>query len=341
MTADSCQHLAGRVPTVGAERTPGRCGAGHASCSDVLVTGVSGHVAGAMAGRLAAGGLQVRGMARTPDPARMAAGRGWQPVPGDLAAPGPLRAAVDGADLVARAAACRGQDKAVAGAVNVGGTRQLAQATLAAGTARFVHISTMSVHGDPQPDGLGEDSPLAAGAAQPCVATKAAEAVLDAVRLAGLPTVILRPGAICSLANSRWGDELIARLRVSGWPRAYHPDDVIPWVHTGDLTEMTWLAATSQAADGETFLAAGRCVPIRDFFAPIMTALGPGCTPPDRAAVVSRCRIGKIRAMAGYRPRRTFDETVARLADLARSQPARAEPCPSAPAPPRPCEEPE
>jgi nucleoside-diphosphate-sugar epimerase len=43
----------------------------------VLVTGVSGHVAGAMADRLAAGGLRVRAMVRTPDQAHMAARRGW------------------------------------------------------------------------------------------------------------------------------------------------------------------------------------------------------------------------------------------------------------------------
>jgi nucleoside-diphosphate-sugar epimerase len=60
----------------------------------VLVTEVSGHVAGAMADRLAAGALRVRAMVRTPDQARMAARRGWRPVTGDLAAsPGPgLRA---------------------------------------------------------------------------------------------------------------------------------------------------------------------------------------------------------------------------------------------------------
>ena len=127
----------------------------------VLVTGVSGHVAGAMADRLAAGGLRVRVMVRTPDQARMAVLRGWQPVTGDLATPWSLGAVVDGADLVVHAAAYLGMDKDLAEAVNVEGTRHLARAALAAGASRFVHISTMSVHGDPQPDGLAEDSPLA------------------------------------------------------------------------------------------------------------------------------------------------------------------------------------
>jgi nucleoside-diphosphate-sugar epimerase len=289
----------------------------------VLVTGVSGHAAGAMAARLAAGGLQVRVMVRTPAQARIAVHAGWQPVTGDLAAPWSLRAAVDGADLIVHAAAYLGENKDLADAINVEGTRQLAQAALAAGARRFVHISTMSVHGDPQPDGLAEDSPPATGAAHPYVATKAAaEAALDTVRSQGLPTVILRPGAICSLVNSQWGDELVARLRQSGWPAAYHPGDVIPWVHTRDLAEMTWLAATHPAAGGEIFLAVDRCVAIRDYFVPIMTALGQTFTAPDRDPVVSRCRIGKIRTVLGYFPRRTFGQTIAGLAALARSMPA-------------------
>jgi nucleoside-diphosphate-sugar epimerase len=289
----------------------------------VLVTGVSGHVAGAMADRLAAGGLRVRVMVRTPAQARIAVQAGWQPVTGDLAAPGSLGASVDGADLVVHAAAYLGKDKDLAQAVNVEGTRQLAQAALAAGAGRFVHISTMSVHGDPQPDGLEEDSPLAIGAAHPYVATKAAaEVALDTVRSRGLPTVVLRPGAICSLVNSQWGDELVARLRQSGWPAACHPGDVIPWVHTGDLAEMTWLAATHPAAGGETFLAVDRCVAIRDYFVPIMTALGQTFTAPDRDPVVSRCRIGKIRTVLGYVPRRAFGQTIAGLTALARSMPA-------------------
>ena len=113
----------------------------------VLVSGVSGHVAGAMADRLSAGGLRVRAMVRTPDQARMAARRGWLPVTGDLGVPESLRPAADGADLVVHAAAYLGRDRDVAEAVNVAGTRWLAEAALAAGVRRFVHISTMSVWG--------------------------------------------------------------------------------------------------------------------------------------------------------------------------------------------------
>lgn len=288
-----------------------------------LVTGVSGHVAGAMADRLRAGGLRVRALVRTPAQASLAARSGWQPVHGDLGVPRSLAAAVDGADLVVHAAAYLGQDRALAAMVNVDGTRSLAEAALKAGVRRFVHISTMSVHGEPQPDGLHEDSPLAgAGAIHPYVATKAmAEHALREVGSRGLETVILRPGAICTVLNSQWGDLLVARLRGGDWPANRHPGDIIPWVHTDDLAEMTWLAATQPAAAGETFLAVDRNVAISDYFVPITEALGRAVTAPDREPVPSRCRIGKIHTVLGYRPQRTFEHTLRQLLTIAGTTP--------------------
>jgi dihydroflavonol-4-reductase len=205
----------------------------------------------------------------------------------------------------------------------VAGTRHLAETSLAAHVGRFVHVSTMSVYGEPQPNGLTEESPLDAGSAHPYVATKArAELALREVSARGLPSVVLRPGAICSVVNSRWGDKLIARLRDDGWPEARHPGDVIPWVHTDDLAEMTWLAATHPAAEGRTYLAVDRCVAIGDYFGPIIAAVGGAITLPDREPVVSQCRIGRIRDELGYRPRRTFEQTLQTLVELAAASPA-------------------
>jgi dihydroflavonol-4-reductase len=289
---------------------------------DVLVTGVSGSVAGTLARRLGESGWRVRALVRTAPQAAGAVARGWQPVYADLADASSLPDAVAGADVVVHAAACLDQDVKLAEAVNVGGTRSLALASLAAGVSRFVHISTMSVHGDPQPDGLAEDSPLATDhPASAYVATKArAEVALGEVGALGLPTVVLRPGAICSLVNSRWGDRLIARLADDAWRARFHPDDVIPWVHTDDLAEMTWLAATRESAVGQTFIAVDANVALREYFDPLLRAMGrPGLVVPDRPPQMSRCRIGTIRAVLGYRPLRTFDRTLAELVALARA----------------------
>ncbi len=287
------------------------------------MTGVSGHVGRALAERLQAAGVIVRALVRTPAQADSAARRDLEPRHGDLLAPRTLREAVTGADVVVHAAAYLGQDALRAEAVNVAGTRYLAETSLAAEVGRFVHMSTMSVHGNPQPDGLTEESPLEPDSAHTYVATKArAELVLGQVSSRGLPVAVLRPGAICSVARSQWGDELVGRLRTQGWPQAWHPGDVIPWVHTDDLAEMTWLAATHPDAAGQTYLAVDRCVVIGDYFGPILTALGGEIAPPDRQPAISRCRIGRIRDELGYRPRRTFEQTLATLVELAIPDPA-------------------
>jgi dihydroflavonol-4-reductase len=283
-----------------------------------LVTGVSGHVAAAMAARLRMDGFRVRGLVRTADQAAAAARRGWEPVRGDLTAPETLRAAVDGVAVVVHAAAYLGLDWSLAETVNVHGTRWLAEVSQQAGVGRFVHISTMSVHGDPQPDGLREESPLATDAAHPYVATKArAELALGEVCSGGLQAAILRPGAICAVMHSQWGDELVSRLRDGGWPSKWHPGDIIPWVHTDDLAEMTWLAATHPKAAGQTFMAVDNNVVVGDFLGPIITALGGTVVLPAREPVLSRCRIGRIREACGYHPRRTFEQTLEELVAVA------------------------
>lgn len=284
----------------------------------VLVTGVTGHAAAAMAGRMRACGLQVRVLVRTAGQASWAAQRGWEPVRGDLRDPHSLAAALDGISLVVHAAAYLGQDRALAEAVNVAGTRSLADAALAAGVGRLVHISTMSVHGEPQPDGLHENSPLADASAHAYVATKAgAERVLALFTAQGLEVVVLRPGAICATVKSRWGDLLVARLRNQGWPGDRHPEDIIPWVHTDDLAQMTWLAATHPAAAGQAFLAVDRNVMLGEYFVPLIAALGRPVTPPPREPVRSRCQIGKIHAVLGYRPQHSFERTLTQLLALA------------------------
>jgi nucleoside-diphosphate-sugar epimerase len=283
-----------------------------------LVTGVSGHVGRALAERLQAAGLRVRALVRTPAQAASASSRDLVPWRRDLSELEGLREAADGAEIVVHAAAYLGQDMALAEAVNIDGTIHLAKASLAAGVERFVHVSTMSVHGEPQPNGLTEESPLAPESAHPYVATKArAEIALERVSSAGLPVTVLRPGAICAVTHSQWGDELIERLRRNGWPQSWHPGDVIPWVHTDNFAEMTWLAATHPAAAGRTYIAVDRCLAIADYFCPIVAALGREITPPDREPVISRCVTGRIRDELGYRPRRTFEHTLQTLVEMA------------------------
>jgi len=287
-----------------------------------LVTGATGHALWATAKELRRAGYTTRTLARSQEQFPALAAEGHDPVLGDVASPATLAAAVKGSDVVVHGAVYSGQDWDTAVAVNVDGTRALAETALEAGVRRFVHISTISVHGDPQPDGLTEDSPLAPDCKEiPYIGSKArGELALAEVRSKGLETVVIRPGAICSAERSQWGNEMVERVRARGWPASFHPDDVIPWVHTDNLAAMSVLAAQHPDAAGEIFLGVDENIENHDYLVRIADALGVEVVTPDRAPERSICRVGKIHDRLGYHPLRSFRETMDQLVELARKE---------------------
>jgi nucleoside-diphosphate-sugar epimerase len=83
--------------------------------------------------------------------------------------------------------------------VTVGGTRRLAEAALAAGVSRFVHVSTMSVYGDDAvlTGVLDETTPIRPASGSIYGRTKAAaeHLVIDMAKR-GLPAVVFRPARV-------------------------------------------------------------------------------------------------------------------------------------------------
>jgi nucleoside-diphosphate-sugar epimerase len=285
----------------------------------VLVTGASGHVGGHLATRLSKGGMTVRALVRTDEQAVRASNHGWIPFRGDLTDPPTLSKALDGVDLVVNNAAYLGKPGPLYQTVNVDGTREMAERSLESGVRRFVHISTVSVYGEPVPPNVDEDSSLATKDPDPYCATKAlAELELAKVQSRGLPVAVLRPGMITHWVRSQWGDEMVEHIRTKGWPDFLHPDDIMPWVHSENLAEMVWLALTHPSAPNEAFIAVDRNVPIRACYGEVAAALGRQMIPPKRGAYDSTVRLGRIGAQLGYKPVYSFEETVARLVELAK-----------------------
>ena len=309
---------------VGPESDRPRSGptASPAGATTVLVTGVSGHAGGHLAAHLSSKGLAVRALVRTQEQAEFVRQQGWTPAQGDLTEPETLFAALQGVELVLHSATARASPSLGSGpiyeAVNVTGTRELAERALNAGVRRFVHISTISVHGGILPPLVDEGTPLATQDPHPYGSTKArAEVELEKVRARGLPVAVLRAGMITHWVRSQWGDEMVERLRTGGWPSALHPEDVLPWVHSVNLAEMSWLALTHESVPSEAFIAADRNVSFRELYGPVVAALGKPVSAPDRAPRVSISQLGKIRSRLGYAPIYSFEETVARLVGLA------------------------
>lgn len=239
------------------------------------MTGGTGYTGGRLLERLRGRGHEVRALAR-PDARRPAtAGVVW--VEGDLAQPEALARLVEGTDAVAHTAAVyrtAGHPDSYYRDVNVGGTERLLEASARAGLARFVHTSTVGVHGDVKNPPADETAPFAPGDIYQETKAEAENLAMRFHRERGLPVAVVRPGAIYGPGETRLLKlfRAIARGRYavvgSGRPH-YH------LVYIDDLLDGYELALGHPAAAGEAFIVAGpRSVSQSDLALQIASATG-------------------------------------------------------------------
>jgi dTDP-glucose 4,6-dehydratase len=139
--------------------------------------------------------------------------------------------------------------------VNVDATRTLLDASRAAGTARWLHISTGAVYDfTKNPPLVSEDAPLKTDG-DPYGLTKAQGdlAVLEAVTQ-GLHATILRPVAILGFhPTSTWAVRIPMRVRDGAIPLVGDGMNTWSWVHVENLVDATMLALESDIAVGRVY----------------------------------------------------------------------------------------
>jgi dihydroflavonol-4-reductase len=223
----------------------------------IAVTGGTGYTGGRLLERLRGRGHEVRALARSD--ARRPATTGVVWVEGDLAQPEALARLVEGTDAVAHVAAVyrtAGHPDSYYRDVNVGGTERLLEASARAGVARFVHTSTVGVHGDVKNPPADETAPFAPADIYQQTKAEAETLAMRFHRDRGLPVAVVRPGAIYGPGETRLLKvfRAIARGRYavvgSGRPH-YH------LVYIDDLLDGYELALGHPAAAGEAFIVAG------------------------------------------------------------------------------------
>jgi nucleoside-diphosphate-sugar epimerase len=230
--------------------------------------------------------------------------------------------------------------------VNVGGTDHLLEAAARAGVRRFVHTSTVGVHGNVERPPADESAPIAPGDIYQATKAEAEARALAFHRERGVPVVVVRPGAIYGPGETRLLKlfRAIARGRyaIVGSGRSfYHP------VYIDDLVEGYLLALERPEAVGEAFIlggpryvsqrelaeviarhTGGRVLPFRVPAAPLHWAgalveavcVPLGLEPPlhrRRVEFWTKSRafsIEKARRVLGYQPRVDVEEGVARTA---------------------------
>ena len=225
----------------------------------VALTGATGYTGGRLLAALRKRGDDVSALVRPGAPRDSPLQAGARVVVGDLSNRDALQALVEGAEAVLHVAAVyrtAGHSDRHYREVNVEGTERLLEAALAAGVERFVHTSTVGVHGHVERPPADESSPIAPGDIYQATKAEAEALALRFGRERGLAVVSVRPGAIYGPGETRLLKlfRAIARGRyaiVGSGRTFYHP------VYIDDLVAGFLLALDRPEAVGESFIVAG------------------------------------------------------------------------------------
>jgi nucleoside-diphosphate-sugar epimerase len=225
----------------------------------VALSGATGYTGGRLLVALRARGDDVTVLVRPKsltDRVGSLASRVVEGALGDAAAAARLLEDADAVVHVAAVYRTAGHPDSYYREVNVVGTERLLEAAARKGVRRFVHTSTVGVHGHVERPPADENAPFAPGDVYQATKAEAERLALEFHRLRGVPVAVVRPGAIYGPGETRFLKlfRAIARGRyaIVGTGRTfYHP------VFIDDLVDGFLLALDRPEAVGEPFLLCG------------------------------------------------------------------------------------
>ena len=180
-------------------------------------------------------------------------------VEGDLRDGAALGRLVEGADAVIHVAAVyrtANHPDSYYRDVNVEGTRRLLEAAARAGVKRFVHTSTVGVHGHVASAPGDETTPIQPGDVYQATKAEAEALALTFGREHGLPVCVIRPGAIYGPGETRLL-KLFRSIRRGRYAVVGSGKPFYHLVYIDDLVAGFLLALERPEAVGEAFIIAG------------------------------------------------------------------------------------
>jgi nucleoside-diphosphate-sugar epimerase len=323
-----------------------------------FVTGGTGFTGGRLCEVLAARGWRVSALVRPtsrPDARARLESAGATLVTGDVRERASFERSLAGVDVVFHVAAAFREAKlsdAEYAAVNVDGVRNLVEAAADAGVGRFVHCSTVGVHGDTGRAPAREDTPFAPPDFY-CESKLAGETLArELFAKRGLPGVVFRPVGIYGPGDTRFL-KLFRSIARGRFVLIGDGDVLYHLTYVDDLCDGILLCGEHPAAVGEVFiLGGGRHSTLNEIIAEIVRATGGRpprlrvplapvlgaawlceklCRPlgiepplyPRRVEFFSKHRafdVSKARRVLGYAPRVSLEEGIARTAAWYREQ---------------------
>jgi len=227
-----------------------------------LVTGATGLLGSHIVEQLIRRGKPVRALVRpSSDTSWLLRQRGVELVQGDVTDPASLRAAMDGADCVYHAAARVGDwgpwSEFVS--ISVEGTRNVLAAARQAGVQRIIHISSISVYGHPDGEGLVLDETAPSGVRvhrwsyYTRAKVEAEKIAWDYYKKYQMPITVIRPSWLYG-PRDRATLPRMARLLRQGKMKLVGPgDNKLNVVYAGNVAEACLLAAEKDAAIGQLY----------------------------------------------------------------------------------------
>ncbi|AUX46855.1 uncharacterized protein SOCE26_083640 [Sorangium cellulosum] len=221
----------------------------------VLVTGANGFVGHYVVKRLCEEGMRVRALVRRPDAQAELEAMGAETMLGEITEKRAREEAVRGAHFVVHNAASLSSGLDEARQVNVEATAGLAEAALAAGCERFVHVSTIAAYQLRNGGGvLDEAAPLVTEGDTYAVSKAEGEQALSAVAARGLPTVVLRPAVIFGVhPTSFWGSVVPRSVAAGQFPLVDGGEATMGYLHVSTLVEAVVRSLRVGEAVGQAF----------------------------------------------------------------------------------------
>lgn len=319
--------------------------------SVVAITGIGGFIGLRLAEVFREAGATVRGLELEGSAAARARASGFEVLDGDVTRPESARKLVQGASVVLHTAAIVGEggDLEVYRRVNVRGVVTMAEAAREAGARRFVHLSSVMVHGFTFPQNVTEDGPLRGEGNAYCQTKIESEAALRPLEREGFDVTVIRPGDVYGPGSIPWVVRPLELMKKGLFALPDGGSGVINHIHVDSLAHGIQLAV-EQDASGTFTLADGVATSCREYFGflarmagvslrslPSWALLGAFSViapafeafkqqPPARADAVRYLlrphaySIEKARRVLGFEPRRSLADGMAQVESWAKAQ---------------------
>jgi nucleoside-diphosphate-sugar epimerase len=243
----------------------------------IAVTGATGFIGGRLVDYLvlhyeASVRALIRGYGRAVRLARLPVDL----VVGDVLDFASVQEGIKGCDFVFHCASDASGDDETRYRIIVEGTRNALEAAKQAEVKRFIHVSTIAVHGPNPGSSVNENSPMIYGTGV------YADAKIDAEKLVhrytkdvGLPVVIVRPTIVYGPRSVAWTLNPINAMKKGKISLLEGGSGTVNHVYIDDVVQALLLAATHPEAVGETFIAScGSVVTWREFYGYYAQMLG-------------------------------------------------------------------